>query len=91
MWGELKDAAAGGAATEVEGELGDVLFSIVNLARFFDIEPETALNATNGKFVRRFAYIEAAVKAQGRKWKDFTLTELDALWNEAKMPENEEK
>jgi tetrapyrrole methylase family protein/MazG family protein len=89
--GELKQAAAGGAAAEVEGELGDVLFSIVNLARFFDVEPETALNGTNNKFIRRFAYVEAAVKGQGQKWKDFTIEQLDTLWNEAKMVKNEEK
>ncbi len=89
--GELKQAAAGGAAAEVEGELGDVLFSIVNLARFFDVEPETALNVTNNKFIRRFAYVEAAVKGQGQKWKDFTIEQLDTLWNEAKMVKNEEK
>ncbi|HWQ61124.1 MAG TPA: nucleoside triphosphate pyrophosphohydrolase [Negativicutes bacterium] len=88
--GELREAAAGDDAAAVEGELGDVLFSIVNLARFFDIEPETSLNVTNNKFIRRFAYIEAAVKGRGLKWKDFTLEQLDALWNEAKMPENEE-
>lgn len=87
---ELKEAAASGDAAAVEGELGDVLFSIVNLARFFDTEPETALNVTNNKFVRRFAYIEAFVKERGLKWKDFTLEQLDALWNEAKMPKNEE-
>lgn len=88
---ELKEAAAGGTAAEVEGELGDVIFSIVNLARFFDSEPETALNVTNNKFIRRFAYVEAAVKARGQKWKNFTLEQLDTLWTEAKMAENEEK
>jgi tetrapyrrole methylase family protein/MazG family protein len=88
---ELREAAAGGDAAAIEGELGDVLFSVVNLARFFDTEPETALNVTNNKFVRRFAYIEAKVKEQGLKWKDLSLMELDALWNEAKVPKNEEK
>ncbi len=88
---ELKEAAAGGDPAAIESELGDVLFSIVNLARFFDTEPETALNVTNNKFVRRFAYIEARIKEQGRKWKDFTLEELDTLWNEAKMTKNEDK
>ncbi len=84
---ELRRAADGGAREEVEGELGDVLFSVVNLARFFDIEPETALNVTNNKFVRRFARVEAEVKGRGLKWKDFTLEQLDELWNEAKKLE----
>jgi tetrapyrrole methylase family protein/MazG family protein len=84
---ELRRAADGGAREAVEEELGDVLFSVVNLARFFDIEPETALNVTNNKFVRRFARVEAAVKGRGLKWKDFTLEQLDELWNEAKKPE----
>jgi tetrapyrrole methylase family protein/MazG family protein len=88
---ELREAADGGPKEAVEGELGDVLFSVVNLARFFDIEPETALNVTNNKFIRRFARVEAAVKGRGLKWKDFTLEQLDDLWNEAKKPKNEEK
>lgn len=81
---ELREAAAGGQAAAMEGELGDVLFSIVNLARFFDIDPEVALNATNNKFIQRFAYIEACVKRDGLKWKDLTIQQLDDLWNEAK-------
>ncbi len=88
---ELREAADGGAKEAVEGELGDVLFSVVNLARFFDIEPETALNVTNNKFIRRFARIEAEVKGRGLKWENFTLEQLDDLWNEAKKPKNEEK
>ncbi len=88
---ELREAADGGPKEAVEGELGDVLFSVVNLARFFDIEPETALNVTNNKFIRRIARVEAAVKGRGLKWKDFTLEQLDDLWNEAKKPKNEEK
>ncbi len=88
---ELREAAAGGSKEAMEGELGDVLFSVVNLARFFDIDPETALNATNSKFVRRFAYVEASVKKRGLKWKDLTIMELDLLWDEAKRLKIEEK
>jgi MazG family protein len=88
---EFKEAARQGTKAEMEEELGDVLFSVVNLARFFDIEAETALNATNNKFVRRFAYIEAVVKEHGLKWKNMSIEQLDNLWNEAKMPQNQEK
>ncbi|BBB91234.1 MAG TPA: nucleoside triphosphate pyrophosphohydrolase [Methylomusa anaerophila] len=68
----------------VEAELGDVLFTIVNLARFMGVEPETALNAANKKFMRRFDYIESKVKESGKNWDTFTLNELNWLWNEAK-------
>lgn len=81
---ELREAAAGGQTAAMEGELGDVLFSIVNLARFFDIDPEIALNVTNNKFSRRFAYIEEHVKKAGLKWENLTIEQLDALWAEAK-------
>lgn len=81
---ELKAAAAEGDRPAIEEELGDVLFSIVNMARFLDVEPETALTVTNDKFIRRFAYVEKAVERQGRPWQKFTLDELDLLWNAAK-------
>ena len=66
-------------------ELGDLLFVIVNWARWLKIEPETALREANAKFYRRFHYIEQAVAAQGKQMTDFTLPELDALWDEAKV------
>lgn len=88
---ELKEAAKGGDSTAVENELGDVLFAVVNLARFLHAEPEVALTAANNKFMRRFAYIEAQVKKQGRKWQDYTLAELDKLWDKAKNLEKQEK
>lgn len=69
----------------MEAEMGDLLFSIVNLARLYDINPDTALERTNRKFIRRFNYIEAAAKAGGRSLRDMTLPEMDALWNEAKQ------
>lgn len=87
---ELKEAAAlpePERSQRVEEELGDVLFAIVNLARFMGIEPETALNATNNKFRRRFSYIESALKAQNRRWEDMDLAGLDVLWEEAKRKE----
>jgi len=64
-----------------------VLFAVVNLARFLGAEPETALNRTNNKFVRRFNYIEGIINKQGKRWKDYTLEELDCYWEEAKRLE----
>jgi tetrapyrrole methylase family protein/MazG family protein len=65
-------------------ELGDLLFVLVNWARWLKIEPETALRAANAKFYRRFHYIEQTVAAQGRPMNDYPLPELDAIWDEAK-------
>lgn len=66
------------------GEIGDLLFSVVNWARWFNIDPEEALRATNAKFARRFGYVEQTSAAQGRDLKSMTLAEMDALWDEAK-------
>jgi nucleoside triphosphate diphosphatase len=71
------------AATEV----GDLLFAAVNLARHLNSDPEGILRATNLKFERRFASIEAALAARGKTPKDATLAEMDALWDEAKAAE----
>jgi tetrapyrrole methylase family protein / MazG family protein len=65
-------------------ELGDLLFSVVNLARFYKIDPEEALNATNRKFYSRFRYIETALKEKNLSFEDVTLEEMDRLWVEAK-------
>lgn len=72
------------ARQRAEQELGDVLFSIVNAARLYHINPDTALELTNRKFITRFNYVEAKAKEQGRDIKDLTLREMDELWNEAK-------
>ena len=69
---------------EKEKELGDLLFSIVNYARFFDLHPENALRRTNNKFESRFKYIETRLKEQGKSWKDIDLKEMDRYWDEAK-------
>ena len=74
-------------AAERELELGDLLFTIVNLARHLEIDPEAALRATNAKFERRFRSIEAAAKRQGRTAGAMTLDELEALWVQAKREE----
>ena len=65
-------------------ELGDVLFVLVNWARWLKVEPETALREANAKFYRRFRYIEQQVRGDGKQLSDHTLEELDALWEAAK-------
>ncbi|MGI5825373.1 MAG: nucleoside triphosphate pyrophosphohydrolase [Bacillota bacterium] len=72
---------------ERKQEFGDVLFALVNVARFMDIDPEAALDMTNEKFIRRFKFVEESVKKSGREWRDFNLAELDAFWDMAKEQE----
>lgn len=69
---------------KAEGEFGDLLFSLINYARFININPEDALEKTNRKFIKRFQYLEAKANEQGRKLHDMTLAEMDVFWNEAK-------
>jgi len=73
---------------EAEAELGDVIFSLVNAARLYHLNPDNALEHTNQKFIRRFNYVEEHTIKQGRSLKDMTLAEMDALWEEAKGIEN---
>jgi len=68
----------------VEEEIGDLLFSIVNAARLYDIEPETALERTNRKFISRFKYLEQKAHESGKSLKEMTLEEMEAIWQEAK-------
>ena len=70
-----------------EQEFGDLLFAMINAARLYKIRPDNALEQTNLKFIRRFNYLEAKAKEQGKELKDMTLGEMDALWNEAKKNE----
>jgi ATP diphosphatase len=85
---ELEAALAGGAPRPVaELELGDLLFTLVNLARHLHLDPEAALRAANVKFERRFRRIEAEAAKQGRRLQDLTLAELDTLWDRAKAEE----
>jgi ATP diphosphatase len=74
-------------AAELAEETGDLLFAVVNLARHVQADPELALRSANAKFERRFAYIERALAARGRKPGEATLDEMDELWNEAKAEE----
>ena len=71
-----------------EQEFGDLLFAMINAARLYKIRPDNALEQTNMKFMRRFNYVEAKAKEQGKELKDMTLGEMDALWNEAKKNES---
>lgn len=69
---------------KAEGEFGDLLFSLINYARFININPENALEKTNKKFIKRFQYLEEKAKENGRALQDMTLAEMDIYWNEAK-------
>jgi XTP/dITP diphosphohydrolase len=82
--GELKEAVVSSDVSKIEDEFGDVLFSLVNYARFIGVDPESALEKTNLKFKTRFMYMEAQATAQGKNLGDMTLAEMDVLWNEAK-------
>ena len=86
---ELREAIASKSADDAEAELGDFLFSIINVARKYDLNPDNALERTNVKFICRFGYIEAKAKEAGRSLRDMTLAEMDELWNEAKRLESQ--
>ena len=88
---ELKAELEKGDKENSTAEFGDFLFSLVNAARLYHINPDTALERTNAKFIRRFGYVEQQTIAQGKNMKDMTLSELDALWNEAKSLEKADK
>jgi tetrapyrrole methylase family protein/MazG family protein len=84
---ELREISEGGDPDRLEDELGDILFAVVNLARFLHVHPEQALQRTNAKFRRRFHHIEARARELGRRLEDMTLEEMDGFWNEAKTLE----
>ena len=84
---EIEAALDRGDADELAGETGDLLFALVNLARHVGADPDLALRGTNAKFERRFGYIEQQLAARGRSLESASLTEMDALWNEAKREE----
>jgi MazG family protein len=88
---ELKQAIASERADhqEIAGEVGDLLFVAVNVARLLGIDPESALKSSNRKFRRRFRYIEERLREQGRKPSDSDHIEMDALWDEAKQKEKD--
>ena len=81
---EFAAARRSASAAELEDELGDLLFVLVNLARFVKVDPEQALRRANAKFRRRFGYLEEKLAERGKRPADSTLAEMEALWQEAK-------
>ena len=81
---ELNAEIEKGDTTAIEAEFGDLLFSMINYARFLNINPDTALERTIQKFSKRFAYLEAKANAMGKSLQDMTLAEMDVFWEEAK-------
>jgi ATP diphosphatase len=85
--GEIETAMADGEVAAIEGEVGDLMFVVVNLARHVGVDPEAALRATNAKFERRFGFIESELTHRGKTLAEATLVEMDALWTQAKRGE----
>ncbi len=81
---ELKEVQSGVNHEKIEEEFGDLLFSLVNYARFIDVNPENALRRTNDKFIKRFSYIEKKLKENGKEITKSTLEEMDKFWEESK-------
>jgi XTP/dITP diphosphohydrolase len=69
---------------KMEDEIGDLLFSVINAARLYNVEPETALERTNRKFIQRFSYLELKAKEMNRSLKEMSLEEMEEIWKEAK-------
>ena len=88
---ELQYEKLNGSPEKIEDEFGDLLFALINYARFIDVNPEDALERTNKKFIRRFNYIEQKVNETGKSMHDMSLSELDVFWNEAKAAEVRKK
>jgi XTP/dITP diphosphohydrolase len=82
---ELQNEIQVGNADKIEAEFGDLFFSIVNAARLFNVDPETALERTNKKFIKRFGYLENKTIKHGRSLKSMTLDEMNEIWEEAKQ------
>ncbi|HKK67120.1 MAG TPA: nucleoside triphosphate pyrophosphohydrolase [Bacteroidales bacterium] len=85
---EVQEAVDASDQAEMENEFGDFLFSVINAARLYGVNPENALERTNKKFRFRFNYLEDKSNAEGRRLKDMSLEEMDAIWNEAKQIKN---
>ena len=83
-WNELKAEIEKGDQDAMEAEFGDLLFSLINYARFLKINPDTALERTNQKFTKRFSYLEDKAQALGKSLHEMTLAEMDVFWEEAK-------
>jgi MazG family protein len=85
---ELKKAIESRENDNIKNEVGDILFTMVNLSRFLNINPEEALRETVRKFIRRFSYIKNELEKEGKSFSDVSLSEMDDLWNEIKDKEN---
>lgn len=81
---ELNTEIKNGNIDKIEAEFGDVLFSMINYARFINVNPENSLERTNKKFINRFQYLEKAAKQNGKLLQDMSLAEMDVFWNESK-------
>ena len=89
--GELEVELEKGDKEKATQELGDFIFSVINAARLYKLNPDNALEHTNQKFIRRFNYVEEHSIRVGKPLTEMTLEEMDELWNEAKASESEEK
>jgi XTP/dITP diphosphohydrolase len=83
--GELKDEVTSGKKVDIEAELGDLFFTLINAARLYEIDPEAALEKTNRKFISRFNYLEQKTLALGLSLRDLSLDEMNEIWEEAKL------
>ncbi len=81
---EVAEAAAGASPEQLEMEFGDLLFAVINAARLYGVDPETALSRSSEKFRRRFTYLEEQTIRKGLSFRDLTLAQMDAIWDEAK-------
>ena len=88
-WQEFREEIVNGDTASRLDEFGDVLFAVINIARFYKISPEEAMLHANEKFARRFGFVEGQVRKSGKEFSEYTLDELDAFWNEAKKLEKE--
>ena len=88
---EVQAEMTNGNAEKLESEFGDFLFSLINAARLYKVNIDNALEQTNRKFIHRFNYIETQSELKGKKLKEMSLSEMDALWNEAKALEKNRK
>ena len=86
---EVEQEMTAGSADDLEAEVGDLLFSIVNAARLYGVNPDNALERTNRKFIERFEYIERTAKEHGKSITDLSLEEMETLWQEAKKGINQ--
>ena len=82
---EFKEAILKGKDADIQGEFGDILFVLVNIAKFKKIDAEEALRSTNNKFIKRFKYIEQEVAKKGKTLKETSLEEMERYWQKAKI------